>query len=63
MLTKAIIVVILQYINVSNQYVVYLKWIQCYLLNISISQKLGKKIKSLTGLKSLCDTTKCGFTL
>ena len=50
------VVIILQYINVSNQCVVHLKLTQCY-MSVT-SQQIGKRIyakckgKSLNGLKS-----------
>ena len=32
LLTNAVMVIILQYMNVSNQYIVHLKLTQCYIL-------------------------------
>ena len=32
-LANAMMVIILQYINLSNQHVIYLKLIQCYIVN------------------------------
>ena len=49
MLTKLIVIIISQYMHISNHYAVYLKLIQCYMSSI-FSIKL-EKIKLGTGQK------------
>ena len=50
MQTKLTVVIILQYIHISNHYVVYLKLIQCYMSVISPQEK-GKSAKSLKSME------------
>ena len=54
------VVIILQYISVSNQHVLCLKCIQYY-LSIFISKNKDKK--NMTGLKSVCVMAKCDFNV
>ena len=50
MLVNTTIVIILQYINVSNQHIVPLKFIQCYMSVISLFRKIFKRT-----IKMLCN--------
>lgn len=43
MLTKDMMVIILQYISVSYQYIIYLKFTQCYIY-VNYISKLGEKV-------------------